>query len=500
MCGVFGIFDHPHAKILTIEGISSLQHRGQDACGLASYEFMNSRTAQRDYQGRKIRIRKNKGLVSEVLTTEAVKDLNGTAYIAHVRWPTQGDDSTRNVQPHYTQCLSGRMAIVSNGDIVNMRALQQELAQHKVRIYSENDAEIISAQIHSQITLHDQSLVDAIRTSMSKIKGSYSALIMTEFELSLYAFRDPMGIRPLFIGTRDGKFCFASETCALQAIDAELYVNEALGIYGEVPPGAIVQVSREGIHVYPGLPSQKRAFCIFEYIYFSRPDSIAPHFLHQGLSFQYCREQLGAHMAKQDKQGQFDADIVVPVPKGGIPGALGYANESGIPLAIGIIENPKLHGLRTFIESDRKTRGKLAHKKYNFLKDIIRGKRVVVVDDSIVRGLTTGWVVSRLWEAGAREVHIRIPSPPYAFGCHYGVETRERNTLIAGRFVSDIDMHDTAVVSAKVGGAISRKQPTSLRYLSIAGMFKAIGIEQADRRFCYACFNGQYPVPLEADQ
>ncbi len=496
MCGIFGIFGHPDGKLLTIEGISSLQHRGQDATGIAAYQFNDSCREVSAMKGRKIRIKKDKGLVDEVMNTPEVHNLAGDAFIAHVRWPTQGDDSERNVQPHYTQSLSGKMAMVSNGDIVNIRELEKILLDNKVRIYSENDAEIICAYIHSKIYEGKMNLVESIKEAMIEIKGSYSALLMTEFEQSLYAFRDPLGIRPFYIGKKDGHFCFASETCALQSIDAELYIDEEKGIMGEVPPGSILRVSREGLDICHDMKPEKKAFCVFEYIYFSRPDSIAPHFIKEGRSFQNCRQKLGAALAKKDIQNGFDVDLVIPVPKGGIPGAIGYSNAGDFPLGIGIIENPRLRGMRTFIESSLSKRQKSAHKKYNFLKDIIAGKRVVVVDDSIVRGLTTGWVVDKLWNAGAEEVHVRIPSPPYTYGCHYGVETRDKSTLIANSFEEMIRNGDMKRFYSTIKNRISKREASSLRYLTVEEMFEALEIPDYEKKFCIACFNSQYPIPV----
>lgn len=495
MCGVFGIFGHPEGKLLTIEGISSLQHRGQDATGMAAYEF-NGNNNNIAMKGRRIRIKKDKGLVDEVLNTNAIHKLAGNTFIAHVRWPTQGDDSERNIQPHYTQSLSGRMAMVSNGDIVNILELEKMLLDDKVRIYSENDAEIICAYIHSKLYKNNMNLLDSIKDAMIDIKGSYSALLITEFEQSLYAFRDPMGIRPFYIGKKDGKFCFASETCALQSIDAEIYIDEKKGIYGEVPPGSIIKVTENDLEVCYEMKSKKKAFCVFEYIYFSRPDSIAPHFIKEGRSFQNCRQRLGAVLAKQDIASGLDIDLVVPVPKGGIPSAIGYSNEAGFQLGIGIIENPRLRGMRTFIESNFEKRQRSAHKKYNFLKDIIKGKKVAVVDDSIVRGLTTGWVVDRLWSAGAKEVHVRIPSPPYAYGCHYGVETRNKSTLIANKYENLLQNRDYASFYTTIKKQISSNYASTLRYLTVEEMFEALGIENCEDKFCMACFNNKYPIAI----
>ncbi len=497
MCGIFGIFGHPDGKLLTIEGISSLQHRGQDATGIAAYQFNGKSRQASSMKGRKIRIKKDKGLVDEVLNTADVHNLAGDAFIAHVRWPTQGDDSERNVQPHYTQSLSGKMAMVSNGDIVNISELENYLMENKVRIYSENDAEIICAYIHSRLYDGSMTLVESIKEAMEDIKGSYSALMMTEFEQSLYAFRDPLGIRPFYIGKKDGCFCFASESCALQSIDAEIYIDEEKGIIGEVPPGSILKVSEDGLEICYDMRAKKNAFCVFEYIYFSRPDSIAPHFIKEGRSFQNCRQRLGAVLAKKDIEKGFSADLVIPVPKGGIPAAIGYSNEGDFPLGIGIIENPRLRGMRTFIESSLSKRQKSAHKKYNFLKDIISGRRVVVVDDSIVRGLTTGWVVDKLWNAGAKEVHVRIPSPPYAYGCHYGVETRDNDSLIANTFEDMISNRRLDDFYSTIKNRISKKEASSLRYLTIEEMFQALEIKDYENKFCMACFNSEYPIPVK---
>lgn len=462
MCGVFGIFGHPKGKELTYYGLLALQHRGKSAAGMASLNLLRD----------EIQIQKDLGKVREVLNPKfhEMEKLDGQAFIGHVRYPTAGDNSYANVQPHETPAIKGRrLAFASNGDVVNLKE-QVKFLRENIPIYTENDAEMIAATISWQLTVKGRDMIAAIRKIMKHVKGSYAGLLLSESDKKLFVFRDPYGIRPLVYGEIDGYPVFASETCALDFIGAK--------IIREVSPGEIISVGEQGIETFLGAERQKSAFCVFEVIYFARPDSL---FL--GKSYQAIREKMGEELAREHP---IEADMVIPIPKSGIPGAVGFARASRIPYGVGMIDNPTLSFEidRTFIGSSEEQRDKETNLKQCILKDIVNGKSVVVIDDSIVRGLTLQKVIKSLRKAGTRAIHVRIPSPPYRFPCYYGIETKERRTLVARE-------GDIQLVAKRIGN------PESLAYLSYEGMFRAIG--QPNTNFCTACFNGEYPIPIPQD-
>lgn len=459
MCGVFGIFGHPEGRELTFRGLLALQHRGKSAAGIASLNLSHG----------EIRICKGTGKVREILNPEfsKMKRLNGQAFIGHVRYPTAGDDSEENVQPHEKSPTKGTLAFASNGDVVNLKEQVEFLRRENIKVRTQNDAEMIVAAIAWQTTVKNRTTIDAIRKIMKHVKGSYAGLLLSEFDGKLFAFRDPYGIRPLVYGEIEGYPVFASETCALDFVGARFI--------SEVSPGEIIAVGEHGIEKFVGAEPQKLAFCVFELIYFARPDSRI-----FGKSYQAIRERMGEQLAQEHPA---EADMVIPIPKSGIPGAVGFARASKIPFGVGMIDNPTLSSEidRTFIGSSFEQRDKETDLKQCVLHDIVAGKSVVVVDDSIVRGMTIQKVIRSLKEAGTRAIHVRIPCPPYQFLCYYGIETKERRTLVARE-------GDTRLVSERIGN------PTSLAYLSYEGIFKAIG--QPSANFCTACLNGDYPIPV----
>lgn len=479
MCGVIGIYGHPKAAELLLLALAMLEHRGQSATGMAGYTNLDPLT---------IRVIKNHGSVDRALSLgefEKEEIIFGGSVIGHTRWPTQGDSSRRNIQPHYAQTSAGKIALANNGDIVNMDSQRDFLRQNKIRVYSENDAEIIAASIVYQMFIRPErkNVIEAIFQVMDHIMGAYAAVMMTEFDQKMYAFCDPLGIRPLLISKikKGGNFFFviSSESCVAEGLtkyDEDAYIIEEHWLEpGEV---AVIDNDKFEIHLYPNRCQRK--FCIFEYIYFSRPDS------HdwRGISFYSLRKKMGAQLAEEQPLAIEDKSdvIVVPVPESGVPAALGYAEAAGLPLQFGILAERSFGKKRTFIELDPRGLSKI---KYRIIPDVVRDKIVVVIDDSIVRGNASTHIIAELFKAGAKEVHLRIPSPPYRYSCDKGVETRDPQTLIAARAEGDIEK-----IRRNLGSEWGT--PNSLGYLSREGVAKAIGTPL--NQFCHQCFSGQHPL------
>ncbi|WP_026486228.1 amidophosphoribosyltransferase [Caldanaerobius polysaccharolyticus] len=444
-CGVFGIYDingHDTARI-TYYALHALQHRGQESAGIAISN------------GKIIDYHKGNGLVTEVFNDKNISELRGRVAIGHVRYSTTGLNQIYNAQPIVVRYRNGYLALAHNGNLVNADELRKELEESGSIFQTSTDTEIIVHLIARYIT---KGMVEAVKMAMQKIKGAYSLVIMTE--KALYAVKDPNGLRPLCIGLLDDSYCFASESCAFDVIGARLI--------REVSPGEIVEVSEDGIKSYALEGQKKEAFCIFEYIYFSRPDSVI-----RGISVYAVRREMGRRLAMEYP---VDADLIVPVPDSGIPAASGYSEVSGIPYGEGLVKN-KYVG-RTFIQPDQAHREIAVRLKLNVLAESIRGKRIVLVDDSIVRGTTSKRLVSMLRSAGAKEVHLRISAPPVKFPCYFGIDTPSRKELIGSKAsVEDI---------RKMIGA------DSLGYLSIDGLlscFDHVG-------FCTGCFDGNYPIKV----
>ncbi len=442
-CGVFGVYapDHDVAR-LTYFALYALQHRGQESAGIATCEDGHI-TTQRDL-----------GLVSQVFDERSLRALTGRAAIGHVRYSTTGRSGWDNSQPVYRDDRR-LIALAHNGNLINAVELYNELNAEGVVFRSTSDSEIIAALIARHPA---ERIEDAVAEVMGRLAGAYSTVLMSED--AVVAFRDPAGLRPLCLGELDGRFVAASESCALDIIGARLL--------REVAPGELVSIREGGLETRQAVESGRRALCVFEHIYFSRPDSKL-----EGRTLQLVRGRMGEILARE---APVDADLVISVPDSGNPAAKGFARASGIPQDDGLIKNRYV--ARTFIQPGQELRHHGLRMKFNPLADVVRGKRLVVVDDSIVRGNTTRQIVRMLKDAGASEVHLRISAPPIRHPCHYGIDMSTRQEMIAhGREVDEI---------ARELGA------DSLAYLSIDGVYEAVGSGRDTH--CDACFTGEYPL------
>lgn len=477
MCGIFGVFGHPQGKVIAKTGSWTIQSRGQGAAGITCLKILSEKRGL-------IEVHKKNGKVREVLNGPEYDDLEGDAWIAHIRYPTQGGTSRRNAQPHYTQTIFGKIAIASNGDVVNMDEQRSFLDHYNIRTYTENDAEIIAAAINYQVTVKKRDMVEAIMQVMEHVRGAFSALAFCEFDNRLFAFRDPHGIRPLFLAcvveSGQSYWMFSSETASFDATLPLFGPQAKIANLRSIKAGEIVAVGPNGIQSFQGPISERQAFCLFEYIYFSRPDSMIG-----GRSFASYRQAAGQELFKEKP---IAVDQVSPIPKSGIPSAEGYALTSKIPyISSTIIVNPSFdidfEKLRTFIESEEQARILVKQLKHSFTFDLINGRRMTVHDDSTVRGLTARLIVQGLWERGAKEAHVCIASPPYRFPCFYGIETKDKRTLVAaGRTEEEVRQ----LISC----------PTTLNYLSLEGLIKSIGLPK--NQLCTACFDGNYPIPVKS--
>ena len=444
-CGVFGVFGHPEAAKLAYLGIYALQHRGQESAGIASAD------------GNDLHIYKSLGHVQEIFTPEAMEHLPGSAAIAHTRYSTAGDNVLINAQPIVIDCNKGKLALGHNGNLTNALELRRKL-EHRGSIFqTTSDTEVI---VHLIARSSARNLSGAIADALSQVEGAYSLLLLTRDEM--YAIRDPRGFRPLILGRIDGAWVAGSESCAFDLIDAE-YVRE-------VEPGEMVRISRAGVESIRFAPEKPHQYCVFEHVYFSRPDSVV-----FGRAVHHSRELLGKLLAREHP---VEADLVAPVPDSGVPAAIGYAEESGIPFRMALIRNHYVG--RTFIEPDQTIRDFGVKLKLNPVRRMLEGQRVILVDDSIVRGTTSRKIVRLVREAGAAEVHVRISCPPTISPCYYGVDTPRRDELIAS--------HNSTEEIRKFLGA------DSLGYLSLASMRAAV--EDTEGKFCTSCYTGSYPTEL----
>jgi len=446
-CGVFGILGSTEAPNLTYLGLYALQHRGQESAGIVASD------------GETLHLEKAMGLVADVFSETRLKRLKGSLAIGHVRYSTTGSSQLKNAQPILATCRHGTVALAHNGNLVNARELRSALEAKGSIFNSSTDSEVI---VHLIARSKSDDLVEATAEALSQVSGAYSLVIMSEHEL--LGIRDPHGFRPLSLGRLGDAWVLASETCAFDLIDAT-FVRD-------LEPGEFLHITPNGLKSYSPLPPARSAQCIFEYIYFSRPDSIL-----FGKSVAGVRKALGRQLAEE---APVEADLVIPVPDSGVPAALGYSDRSGLPFDHGLIRNHYVG--RTFIEPKQNIRHFGVKIKLNPVREILEGKRVVVVDDSIVRGTTSRKIVSMVRSAGAREVHMRISSPPIVSPCYYGIDTPTRKELIAS--------------SHCVDEICTYIRADSLGYLSRAGMLKAVGKETD---FCHACFSMEYPVsfPME---
>jgi amidophosphoribosyltransferase len=447
-CGVFGIFGHPDAANLTYLGLYALQHRGQESAGIVSSD------------GKQLHSVKSMGLVADIFDEEQIKKLPGHMAIGHNRYSTTGDSVAINIQPILVNFALGGLAVAHNGNLVNAGILKDELEAYGSIFQSTMDSEVIVHLIAQSrlATLHER-IVDAL----GHIQGSYSLLLITEDEL--IAVRDPNGFRPLSLAELDGAYVAASETCAFDLIEAT-YIRD-------VAPGEMVVINNKGIHSSFPFKHAEPSHCIFEFIYFARPDSMV-----FGQNVYTIRKNFGRQLARETN---VPADVVVPVPDSGVPAALGYAEETGIPFDTGLIRNHYVG--RTFIEPRQSIRHFGVKIKLNPVKDALKGKRVVVVDDSIVRGTTSKKIIKMIRNAGASEIHMRISSPPTTHPCFYGIDTPTRQELIASTHsVEEIRKYITA---------------DTIGYISMDGIQKIVPHRM---NYCSACFDGEYPVPFPGEK
>jgi len=447
-CGVFAVYGHPNAAVLTYYGLFALQHRGQESAGIVTAAGPSAPFVAH----------KGMGLVSQIFTPQDLDHLKGTRAIGHVRYSTTGSSNIKNAQPLVVDCNKGQLAIGHNGNLVNAAVLRDEL---------ENAGSIFQTTVDSEIILHllAQPTPDGsgALAALRRVLGAFSLVLMGEREI--IGVRDPFGFRPLMLGKLDGAYVLSSETCAFDLIHAEFI--------REIEPGEVVIIDENGIRSEWPFETQRQAFCIFEYVYFARPDSIL-----NDINVAKVRTAMGRELARLHP---VEADLVVPVPDSGNYAALGFAQELGIRYEHAFVRNHYIG--RTFLQPTQLIRDFNVRVKLNLIKEAVAGKRVVVVDDSIVRGTTARARVVNLREAGAKEVHMRISCPPHRHACHYGIDFPDPANLLANQCTLD-------EIRQYLGA-------DSIGYLDIDGMVRATG--QAMNHFCMACFNGDYPIPVDPD-
>lgn len=449
-CGVVGIFAPGRQSArLAFFSLFALQHRGQESAGIAVSD------------GERVRWHRNMGLVSQVFDEEVLHSLPGEMAIGHTRYSTTGASVLRNAQPIFCQSVSGEIAVAHNGNLINAEELRKKMIEEGEHFDTTSDTEVIARILVRHMS---EGPIAAVNAVLRLARGAYSVTVLTANRL--IGFRDPYGIRPLVAGNlgTDG-FMLASESCAFNPVAGE--------VIREVQPGEIVIIDDEGLHFHKGDVSERPAMCLFEFIYFARPDSVM-----YGTSLYSARERMGENLSKEHP---VEADIVVPVPDSGIPAALGYAKASGIPFREGMVKSRYIH--RTFIAPDQSMRELGVRLKLTPIVEHIKGRRIVLVDDSIVRGTTTKQIVKLLFDSGAKEVHVRITAPPIKYPCFYGIDMASKNELAAARMTLD-------ELTTSIGA-------TTLGFLSIEGAVKAVG--KPIDHFCLACFNGRYPIPVPSD-
>lgn len=450
-CGVFGIFGSDDAAASTVLGLHALQHRGQEAAGIVTTD------------GRQFHGHKALGLVGDNFNTEQViGKLPGRCAVGHTRYSTTGGTVIRNVQPIFAELSCGGFAIGHNGNLTNAHTLRATLVRRGCIFQSTNDSEAI---IHLIAVSLYSTVVDRLIDALKQVEGAYSVVALTDD--SLIGVRDPYGVRPLVLGRLGDAHILASETCALDILGAD-FVRD-------IAPGEVIVINKTGIRSIHPFGAYKRRFCIFEFIYFARPDSTV-----EGFNVYETRKRIGAELARESA---VPADLVVPVPDSGVPAALGYAEQAGISFDLGIIRNHYVG--RTFIEPSQHIRHLGVRLKHNANRSKIEGKRVVLVDDSIVRGTTSIKIAEMVRNAGATEVHLRISSPPTTHSCFYGIDTPERTELMAAT-------HNLEQMAERIG-------VESLAFISLDGLYRAVG--EAGRttdapQYCDACFSGEYPTAL----
>jgi len=450
-CGVVGIYGVEQAAARTVLGLHALQHRGQEAAGIVSYD------------GRQFNAHRALGHVADNFSSEQIiARLKGHSAIGHVRYSTTGETILRNVQPLFADLEFGGFAIGHNGNLTNAHALHRDLVRRGSLFQSTTDTEVIT---HLMATQLRGSVVDRLIHALQQVEGAYSLVALAQ-EMVI-GVRDPLGVRPLVLGRLGDGYILASETCALDIIGADFL--------RDVEPGELVVLDSSGVHSLRPFPAQPRRFCVFEHIYFARPDSIV-----EGSSVYEARKRIGAELARE---APTPADVVIPVPDSGVPAAIGYAAKADIPFELGIIRNHYVG--RTFIEPTDHIRHLGVKLKHNANRASIENRRVILVDDSIVRGTTSKKIVEMVRSAGANEVHMRISSPPTTHSCFYGIDTPERAELLAAQ-------NDVKAMAEIIG-------VDSLAFISIDGLYRAMGRPGRDSnqpQFCDACFTGDYPTRL----
>ena len=452
MCGVFGIHGHDEAANIAYLGMHALQHRGQESAGLVAAD-----------EG-KLRRHVAMGLVSDAFNRDVLAKLPGSTAIGHVRYSTAGSSELRNAQPFLFEYAGGSIAIAHNGNLVNATELRAELEAQGSLFQTNSDTEVI---VHLMAKAREPDVLGKLMSALKRVRGAYSLVILaTDGPTSkLIGVRDPNGFRPLVIGRLKDAYVLSSETCSFDLIEGDLL--------REVEPGEIVVVEKGGMttHRLP-LDATSTTFCVFEHVYFARPDSLV-----NGKSVYRSREKMGRRLAQE---APVEADVVIPVPDSGVPAAIGYSKESGIPFEMGLIRSHYVG--RTFVEPQDSIRHFGVRLKLSPVRSIVDGKRVVVVDDSLVRGTTSRKIVKMLRSAGAKEVHLRISAPPTTHPCYYGIDTPTRSELVAASH--SVDEINTYVTS------------DTLSYLSHEGMMQAVAGEGTGKGYCSACFTGKYPVAL----
>jgi amidophosphoribosyltransferase len=452
-CGVVAIYGHPESSKLAYLSLYALQHRGQESAGIAASN------------GEKVQLHKSMGLVSDIFNGDVLARLPGSISIGHTRYSTTGDSALLNAQPIMVECNKGKIALAHNGNIINAQEIRAQLEQAGSIFQTTSDTEVI---VHLIARSREQALADAMADSLRRLEGAFSLVMLTPDRI--FAARDARGFRPLVMGRIPGQaahradtIVFASETCAFDLIGA-VYERE-------VKPGELIVVGPEGVHSRFYASQQPQSSCIFEHVYFSRPDSMV-----FGRAVQQTRDAMGRQLALESP---VVADIVVPVPDSGVTAAMGFSHESGIPLQFGLIRNHYVG--RTFIEPEQRVRDFGVKLKLNPVRHVLEGKRVVLIDDSIVRGTTSRKIVRMVRDAGAKEVHMRISCPPTISPCYYGVDTPSKNQLIAANKSVD-------EIREYIGA-------DSLAYLSLEGLRRAAG-ENDEKFYCTACYTGKYPTHI----
>ena len=450
-CGVFGVYGHPDSAALVALGLHALQHRGQEAAGIVAYD------------GEQFHAHRGMGLVGENFSSkDVIAKLKGGFAIGHVRYATTGEVAPRNIQPLFADFAFGGLAICHNGNLTNSYHLRNRLVSRGSLFQSTSDTEVI---VHLIATSLKDSVEERMAEALRQVEGAYSIAALTQH--GLIGVRDPLGVRPLVLGRLGDAWILSSETCALDIIGAD-FVRD-------IEPGEMVSIGPGGVKSLMPFDKSRKRFCVFEYIYFARPDSVI-----EGVSVYDARKRIGQELARES---HVPADIVIPVPDSGVPAALGYAEQVKLPFELGIIRNHYVG--RTFIEPTDQIRHLGVKLKHNANRASIEGKRVILVDDSIVRGTTSTKILEMLRQAGAREIHMRISSPPTMNSCFYGIATPERDELLAS--------HKSVHEMASFIGA------DSLAFVSIDGLYRAMGKPKRDSaapQYCDACFTGDYPIKL----